>query len=47
MAKFWDVLFGLPKSIYFCFKYLPIKMAIKLPVLLSRHVYLMNAGGGS
>lgn len=46
MAKFWDVLFGLPKSIYFCFKYLPIKMAIKLPVLLSRHVYLMNAGGG-
>lgn len=45
LGKTIDAVLGLPKSIYFCFKYFPARIAIKLPVLLSRHVYLMNADG--
>lgn len=45
MAKFLDVLFGLPKSLYFCFKYLPLRQAVRIPILLSRHVYLMDTKG--
>lgn len=45
MGKFWDALFGLPKSIYFCFKYLPLRQAVRIPILLSRHVYLMDIKG--
>lgn len=40
-----DALLGLPKSIYFCFKYLPLGLAIRLPVLLSHHVCLANMKG--
>lgn len=43
--KIMDCLLGLPKSIYFCFKYLPFKMAVKLPILLSKNVYLFSVKG--
>lgn len=43
--KIIDYLLGMPKSIYFCFKYLPFKTAVKLPILLSRHVYLYSMKG--
>ena len=36
---------GLPKSIYFCFKYLPIKIAVKIPIFLSKNVYLSSVKG--
>lgn len=36
---------ALPKSIYFNFKYLPIKQAIKLPVLISHRTFLDKAKG--
>lgn len=45
LGEIIDAALGLPKSIYFCFKYFPLKIAIKFPVLLSRHVYLMNVDG--
>ena len=36
---------GLPKTIYFNFRCLPIKDAIKLPILISPHVCLMDTSG--
>jgi len=33
------------KTIYFNFKYLPIKQSIKLPILISRKVYLREVSG--
>lgn len=33
------------KSIYFNFKYLPFKQALKLPILISNNVYLLKAKG--
>lgn len=45
MNKFINYFFGLPKSIYFCFKYLPFKIAIKLPILISANLYLSSMKG--
>lgn len=45
MGKVLDALLGLPKSIYFCFKYLPPIIALRLPIILSRHVYLKKMKG--
>lgn len=36
---------GLPKTILFNFKYLPLKHAIRLPVLVSHRVWLMELSG--
>ncbi|MFN8356329.1 MAG: hypothetical protein U0Y10_17870 [Spirosomataceae bacterium] len=33
------------KTIYFNFKYLPLRQAIKLPIFVSKKVYFMNVGG--
>lgn len=33
------------KTLYFNFRYLPFKQAIRLPIFLSKNVYLMHAGG--
>ena len=43
--KLIDAFWGLPKTIYFNFKYLPIKQAIKLPIFLSHHVRLWEMEG--
>ena len=40
-----DVLWHLPKTIYFNFHYFPIKIAIKLPVLFLTRVRLVEMGG--
>lgn len=45
MNKYMNFFLGLPKSIYFCFKYLPFKMAIKLPILISVNVHLLSMRG--
>ncbi|CAN4273158.1 WbbJ Acetyltransferase (isoleucine patch superfamily) [Methylophilaceae bacterium] len=36
---------SLPKTIWFNFKYLPFKDALKLPIFVSRHVWLMDMKG--
>lgn len=36
---------GIPKTIYFNFKYLPFRQAVKLPVLVSHKVYFLSAKG--
>jgi hypothetical protein len=33
------------KTIYFNFKYLPFRQAIKIPIILSKEVYLWHTGG--
>jgi len=33
------------KSIYFNFKYLPFRQAIKIPIIVSKKVYLLHTGG--
>ena len=43
--KLIDAFLGLPKTIYFNFKYLPIKQAMKLPIFLSHHVRLWEMKG--
>ena len=39
------LLCGIPKTILFNFHYLPLKEAIKLPILVSHRVWLMEMGG--
>ena len=41
----WLYLLGLPKTLYFNFKYLKFADAIKLPILISHRVYLRQVGG--
>lgn len=36
---------GIPKTVYFNFKYLPVSKAVKLPVLVSHKVYFLCAKG--
>lgn len=43
--RYIEYLFGLPKSIYFCFKYFPLKVALKLPVFISSKVVLNSVKG--
>lgn len=48
MKKFMKIilaLLGLPKSIYFNFRSLPINQAIKLPILLSPITKIVSASG--
>jgi len=41
----WLYLLGLPKTLYFNFKYLRFTEAIKLPILVSHRLYLSEMGG--
>ena len=43
--KLWAHFRGLPKTIYFNFHYLPLSQAIKLPIMLSHKVRLMECSG--
>ena len=45
LGKAWDLLLGLPKTLWFNFHYLPFAQACKLPVLVSRRVKLVKLAG--
>lgn len=45
MRKLYLILRAIPKTIYFNFKYLPFKEAIKFPIMVSHRVWLMETGG--
>lgn len=45
ISIFMDIVGGLHKSIYVCFKYLPLDKAIKLPILISSHCSIIELGG--
>jgi len=45
LRKYKFFLFGLPKTIRFNFHYLPLKQAVKLPILLTNKVHLKNLDG--
>lgn len=46
MRKYWNFISKITlKTLYFNLKYLPFKQAIKLPVLVSRQVYLRETSG--
>lgn len=45
LARAALVLFGLPKSIVFNFRYLPARQAVSLPILVSHRLALFNFGG--
>lgn len=44
-ARLWLYCLGLPKTIYFNFKYLPFKQAINLPILVSHRVAFKSLKG--
>lgn len=41
----FEVIFGIPKTIFFNFKYLPFKKAIKLPIVLSFYCKIIECKG--
>ena len=49
MKKFFRLLLrygtSIPKSLYFCFRMFPFHIAIRLPILVSRHVWLEDLHG--
>ena len=45
MRKIYLLIRAIPKTLYFNFKYLPFKQAIKLPILVSHRMWLMTTGG--
>lgn len=45
LRQYFLYLMGLPKTLYFNLKYLPLKQAIKLPVLVSHRVWLKSCKG--
>lgn len=45
LKKILHFIVSMPKTIYFNFKYLSIKDAIKFPILISNRVFLENIGG--
>lgn len=45
LGKAWDLVLGLPKTLWFNFHYLPFAQACKLPVLVSRRVKLVKLAG--
>lgn len=44
-AKLYDCAMSLPKSIYFCLKIFPLRTALRLPVIVSHHVWLEELNG--
>lgn len=45
MRKLYLLIRAIPKTLYFNFKYLPFSQAIRLPVLVSHRVWLMDMKG--
>jgi len=45
MRKLYLFIRAIPKTLYFNFKYLPFKKAIKLPIIVSHRVWLMETKG--
>ena len=45
LSKYVEYVFSLPKTIYFCFKYLPFNQAIKLPIVISKNVKILTLKG--
>jgi acetyltransferase-like isoleucine patch superfamily enzyme len=45
VARAWLVLLGLPKTVLFNFRYLPLRQAVKLPILVSHRVAICDFGG--
>ncbi len=45
LARAWLVLLGLPKTVLFNFRYLPIRQAVRLPILVSHRVAICDFGG--
>jgi len=38
MSNFWEVLFSIPYSIYFNFRVLPFRVAMRCPIIISYHI---------
>lgn len=45
ISKIYDYAMSLPKSIYFCLRMFPLRTALRLPVIVSRHVWLEELKG--
>lgn len=45
ILKIWLLILAIPKTVYFNFKYLRFREAIKLPILVSHRVYLKETRG--
>ena len=45
ITKVCDYAISLPKSIYFCVKMFPLRTALRLPVMVSHHVWLEELNG--
>lgn len=45
LSKILFIFFAIPKTLYFNFKYLPFRQAVKLPILISHRVWLLNLSG--
>jgi acetyltransferase-like isoleucine patch superfamily enzyme len=45
VARAWLVLLGLPKTLLFNFRYLPLRQAMRLPILVSHRVALCDFSG--
>lgn len=45
VRRAWLFVLGLPKTLLFNFRYFPLTRAIRLPVLVSHRVWLMELGG--
>lgn len=45
IIKLCDYIISLPKSIYFCLKMFPLRIALRLPIIVSRHVWLEELDG--
>lgn len=45
MRNLYLIIRAIPKTLYFNFKYLPFKKAIRLPIIVSHRVWLMAAKG--
>lgn len=43
--KLYDYAMSLPKTLYFCWRMFPLRVAWRLPVLVSRHVWLEELNG--
>lgn len=41
----WEILLGIPKTIFINFKYLPLKQAIYFPIIVSRYCNLLECSG--
>src|SRR5690242_661824 len=43
--KQWRLLRSIPKSLWFCLHYLPLRQAVRLPILVSHRTMLQGMGG--